>query len=367
MRWRGRPWPRFRALDVRTLARLAAPTLADHSLDRLCEWLGIESKGRHTAIGDARGDGRRFPGAAAAAAGQEHPHAGRGRGGQPRLAEARRSRTGGYRPATSTGPADATRALARIDSFPYRHRVRDVMSAPALFAPPDTTVREAVRLLIDKQVSSVFVRTASGVTGIVTERDLLRAIDDAARRRSRPPSTHHEGAAADRRARTSSSIARSAASSGWASAIWASAMRRGEIVGAVTTRNLLRHRATTAHHAGRRDRQRRARRRRLAAAWARLPLMARSLMDEDVDPRTIAAVVSSEICAMTRRAAELAEQRMQQRRPGRAARPLRGAGAGLGRPRREPARRRPGQRHRLRRRRRRRPRGPLLRDPRRRT
>ncbi len=55
-----RPWPRFRALDVRMLARLAAPSLADHSLERLCEWLGIEIKGRHTALGDAEAAGHIF-------------------------------------------------------------------------------------------------------------------------------------------------------------------------------------------------------------------------------------------------------------------------------------------------------------------
>ncbi len=60
MRWRARPWPRFRALDVRALARLAAPTLADHGLDRLCEWLGLEIKGRHTALGDAEATGQVF-------------------------------------------------------------------------------------------------------------------------------------------------------------------------------------------------------------------------------------------------------------------------------------------------------------------
>ncbi len=47
----------------------------------------------------------------------------------------------------------------------------------------------------------------------------------------------------------------------------------------------------------------------LAVAWASLPLMARNLMHEDVDPRTTSAVISSEICSMTRRAAELAEER----------------------------------------------------------
>ena len=56
----GRAWPRFRALDVRSLARVAAPTLADHGLDRLCEWLGIEIEGRHTALGDARAAGQAF-------------------------------------------------------------------------------------------------------------------------------------------------------------------------------------------------------------------------------------------------------------------------------------------------------------------
>ena len=85
----------------------------------------------------------------------------------------------------------------------------------------------------------------------------------------------------------------------------------GEIVGAVTTRNLLRPSRHHRHRAGRQDRQRLPRRAELAAAWASLPLMARNLMQEEVDPRTISGVVSSEICSMTRRAAELAEERLR--------------------------------------------------------
>ena len=49
----GRPWPKIRGLDVRLLARIAAPSLADYGLDRLCAWLGIKVVGRHTALGDA--------------------------------------------------------------------------------------------------------------------------------------------------------------------------------------------------------------------------------------------------------------------------------------------------------------------------
>ena len=41
---------------------------------------------------------------------------------------------------------DAERTLGRIDSYPYRHRIRDVMSEPAKFAHPDTSVADALAL-----------------------------------------------------------------------------------------------------------------------------------------------------------------------------------------------------------------------------
>jgi DNA polymerase-3 subunit epsilon/CBS domain-containing protein len=84
----------------------------------------------------------------------------------------------------------------------------------------------------------------------------------------------------------------------------------GELVGAVTTRNLLGHRATTAIVLGDAiDSATSAPE--LGAAWGRLTLMARSLMEEQVGPGTVCGVVSAEICAMTRRAAELAEEAMR--------------------------------------------------------
>jgi DNA polymerase-3 subunit epsilon/CBS domain-containing protein len=49
----------------------------------------------------------------------------------------------------------------------------------------------------------------------------------------------------------------------------------------------------------------------LGQAWAKLPLMARSLIAEEIDPRTITAVISSEVRVLTRRAAELAVKRMR--------------------------------------------------------
>jgi CBS domain-containing protein len=305
-----RPWPRFRALDVRMLARLAAPSLADHSLDRLCEWLGIEIKGRHTAPGDAEAAGHVFLALVPLLRAKNIRTLAEADAASRALAEREARSTGSYAP-TSTGPAEDTHALARIDSFPYRHLVRDVMSAPALFAPPETTVREAVRLLIEKRVSSVFVRTASGVTGIVTERDILRALDDGGEAALSTPIAAITQAPLQTVAEDAFLYRAIGRIERLGFRHLGVADAAGEIVGAVTTRNLLRHRATTAIMLGDEIDSAPAAAS-LAAAWAKLPLMARSLMDEAVDPRTIAAVVSSEICAMTRRAAELAQERLQQ-------------------------------------------------------
>jgi DNA polymerase-3 subunit epsilon/CBS domain-containing protein len=82
-------------------------------------------------------------------------------------------------------------------------------------------------------------------------------------------------------------------------------------VGALSARNLLRLRAgeavalgdeideaTDVHELGR--------------AWAKLPAVARALLNEGVDARNVAAVISRELGALTRRAAIIGEQRMRE-------------------------------------------------------
>lgn len=46
-------WSSLRTLDTRLLAKIAAPDLADHSLDTVASWLGIAATDRHSALGDA--------------------------------------------------------------------------------------------------------------------------------------------------------------------------------------------------------------------------------------------------------------------------------------------------------------------------
>jgi DNA polymerase-3 subunit epsilon/CBS domain-containing protein len=292
------------------LAQVAAPTLADYGLERLCEWLGVTIVGRHTAIGDAQAAGEVFLALVPLLRAKGIRTLAEAEAACRALAE--REASAGASAVLPSSPASASGspAVARVDSFLYRRRVRDVMSAPPVFAAPETTLRDAMRLLIDRKISSVLVRAASGEVGIVTERDVLRAINAGGEASlataigpiaSTPLQTVGED---DFLYRAIGRIQRL----GFRHLGVTDA--KGEIVGAVTSRNLLRHRATTAIMLGD-EIDSAAASPALAAAWAQLPLMAKSLMDEEVDPRTVSAVVSAEICAMTRRAAELAELHMQ--------------------------------------------------------
>ena len=52
-----------------------------------------------------------------------------------------------------------------------RHRQEEI-----LFVPPETTVYDAVKLILEKKGTAVLVREKGKVTGIWTERDLLRDV-----------------------------------------------------------------------------------------------------------------------------------------------------------------------------------------------
>ena len=343
----GRRWRRPRTLDVRDLAELAQPTLARYDLDRLCEWLAIDISGRHTAIGDALATARLFMAlvpllrqrgirtlAEAEAASREM--------------SARRSQVAPHL-AGEAEPAvgDSRRPIARVDSFVYRHRVRDVMSAPAITAPADATVRDTLRLIIERKISSVFVTGRDIEPGIVTERDLLRAIDDRGPAGLDAPI---------------GSIAKRPLQSVQEDDFLYRAIGRmerlgfrhlavrnaeGKLTGAVTTRNLLRHRATTAIVLGDQidsaARRRRAGASLVAAADARRqPAGRRGRSAHGLERHQRRDLRPDAACRGACRGAPGAG------RQGTAAGRLCRARARLGRPRRIPARGRSGQRHRLR-------------------
>lgn len=70
-----------------------------------------------------------------------------------------------------------TAALERLDSFPYRHRASELMTAPVVTIDAARPAIEAVHLMVERGISSVVVLAKDGrLAGIVTERDLLRVL-----------------------------------------------------------------------------------------------------------------------------------------------------------------------------------------------
>jgi CBS domain-containing protein len=201
-----------------------------------------------------------------------------------------------------------TRALERLDSFPYRHIVAEVMSAPPVTAPPEATLAEASRLMRDRSVSSVIVVDAAGAPlGILTEKDVIDAIAEGgaaaldeplAKRMSKPlasvPGDRHVYVALGRMERLG--VRHLGVLDGG-----------GNLAGVVTARALLRQRAGRALALG--DAVDAAQSpQELAEAHRSLPDLARALMEEGVDARGAAAVISGVVRDITGRAAALAER-----------------------------------------------------------
>ena len=60
-------------------------------------------------------------------------------------------------------------------------KIRDILGKKGRFVvtiPPDRTVLEAIRLLVEKNIGSVVVTNDDSIVGILTERDILRLTTD---------------------------------------------------------------------------------------------------------------------------------------------------------------------------------------------
>jgi CBS domain-containing protein len=300
-----------RAIDVRVLAELVKRDLSGFSIEELAAWLGVKVEHRHSALGDAVTTARIFAALV--------PHL-RERGIRT-FAEAETACREYYealgRPGIGGRSADSDpeTPLSRLDSYPYRHRIRDVMSSPPLFIEPAAPLKAAMDLMMQQRVSSVFVATAASAvqaaeSGILTERDVLRAISkggaDALGRpvgdfASRPlavvPADAFVYRAIGRMSRLNVRHL-------------GAVDETGRLVGALSARDLLRLRSGDAVALGD-EIDEAADVHALGSAWAKLPAVARGLVAEGVDARDIAAVISRELGALTRRAATLGEQRMR--------------------------------------------------------
>ena len=290
-------WIEPRTLDIRPLARAIGSIMPDYSLDAIAAALNVEIGGRHTALGDARATAEIFLKLVPLLKQR----------GVRTLAEARDyGRQGEFDAIAMDGTRPERGVMARIDSFPYRHRVADVMSAPPLLMPPSLTLREVLSIMMKHKVSSVFIEPekATDSSGIVTERDVLRMLElqsegalklRAGSVASKPLHAIREG---DFLYRAMGRMNRLRIRH------LAVTDRDGKIVGALSARDLLRQRAGDMIQLGDAlDQSSSAEE--LNDAWSRLHHVVRGLFAEKLDAREITAIISHELCNATRRATEL--------------------------------------------------------------
>jgi CBS domain-containing protein len=331
-------WKRPRALDTRLLAEVARPNLAGFSLDQIAAWLGVTVDGRHSALADATTTAHVFLALLPKL-----------REGSIRtLAEAEQAcraltgvleeqhRAGWLEPVEAPSRRDAERLLARIDIYPYRHRIKDVMSAPPRLIAADASIGDALKVMAAARISSLFVtpqaednhtRLRTDDTGIITERDVMRALAERGPEALEMPVGQVMSvplAAVPAEAFVYRAIGRMSRLEVRHLGV---TDEDGQVVGALSARDLLRLRAEDAVSLGDEiDMAEHAVD--LARAWAKLPLVAAGLVAESLSGHDVAGVVSRELGALTRQAAVVAEGEML--REGRGAPPCPYALAVLG-------------------------------------
>jgi DNA polymerase-3 subunit epsilon/CBS domain-containing protein len=307
-----------RAIDIRVLAEFAKPSLPGFSIEQLAAWLDVQVENRHSALGDAVTTARIFAALVPLLRERGVRTFAEAEAVCRKFAAAMAQRGGQFEP--SVAGVESERALERLDSYPYRHRVRDVMSKPPIFVAENVPLSAAMDMLMQRRVSSLFVSRSGGnaeaepplasETGILTERDVLRAIAKGGSAVLARPLDEYVSkplAAVPAEAFVYRAIGRmSRLKIRHLGVIDES----GRVVGALSARDLLRLRAGEAVSLGD-EIDAAADVHELARAWAKMPAVARSLVAEGVDARDIAAVISRELGALTRRAAMLGESRMR--------------------------------------------------------
>ena len=320
----GLPFTSPHALDTRLLAQAVAPRLAAYTLESLCAWLDVQAGPRHSALGDAITAARVF----LALAPRLRDRGVRTLGEALRACAAQtqamesRSRAGwdeGAPPPSAGGAARKAGPDAQApgaDAYAYRRKVAEAMSAPALVAPADVSLRVALRCMTQAQSSSLFIaRTPESppfahACGVLTERDAMRALarDDAAALDA--PAARYMSAPLHVVAADAPLYVAIGRMTRLRIRHLAVIDAQARVIGALSARDLLRARNSAALALGDAISQA-LDGRAMAAAWSGLPRACASLIADGASGREAAAVVSYEIVALMARAAEVCAAQME--------------------------------------------------------
>ena len=308
----GVPWQPPRALDVGHLVDLVAPTLPEKSLETAASWLGVEVAERHRALGDARVAAEIYRAVVPKLREKDIVTLAQAERAVRALTnrQTEEAQAGWHDPGGRSDRSNIAEYV-RIDSHPYRHRVADLMKSPPLMAGNDRAVKSVLATMMERKVSSLFLppEAEGEAWGIVTERDILRAIDNDG-----PSALDAPVGGLGRRPLISfhkdEFVYRAIAEmSGRGIRHLGVLGEDGNLCGALSARDLLRDRAGASvalsesiESAGSRFE--------LGRVWSRLTAVARALVFEEVDARNIASLISRELRALTRRAGQLAQAEM---------------------------------------------------------
>lgn len=307
----GVPWFDPPTLDLGQLVGALDRTLPDLGLETVAAHFGVAIGKRHDALGDAmavaecfqklipvlRGADIRTFGEALALAMQR----------QDLL---QRETQAGWHAQPGDAVGVTREAPVRIDGFVFSRRLRDVMSAPPVFVPTETLLVDAAKVMCEKRIGALLVGDpAKPPAGILTERDLLRAVADG---RARALETTVDqmmtgpviGMAPD-------DLLYQALGRMDAKGIRHLCVvdRKGIVEGMISQRDLLHHRARAStviddaiyEATGPAE---------LAMAFSRVPQVAQGLLAEGLPGPDIARVVSREIRSLSKSAADLAARSM---------------------------------------------------------
>ena len=205
-----------------------------------------------------------------------------------------------------------TTAVARIDPFPFQHRVSELTVTDVPILTRTDTLSAAIELMTRLRASAVIVLDAEGYpAGIVTERDVMTQL------------ARHSGAALE--APLSAVMSAPVASIPADAFVYLAIARMerlryrhlavidpesGAFVGLLDAHAVMRQRATVAFAIADQVAQARSAQE-LRAAFVRMPELGRSLRAEGVAAYQVAAVISGVIRDMTARAGQLAAAEMR--------------------------------------------------------
>jgi len=303
-------WREPRVLDVAFLASGLDRGLVDTSLDGLALNLGVAVEGRHTAWGDAKATARIYAALLPKLQAAGIRTLGEAEALSRRATDliSRQERAGWFD--RGAGRPDYALAAMRVggqratDSFLYRQRLAEVMSSPLVTIAATASVHAAARLMHAKGIGSVFVEGEDG-HGIVTERDILRAMAEGGAAAASEPI----GRFASRpviAAPADTFLYRALGLMARRNLRYLGVTEGGRLAGVFTLRTLLRERALATLVVG--DEIAAAKDAAdLARVQAALPGLAAGLLADGLEARAVAAIIAAENRAMTARAAELAE------------------------------------------------------------